>query len=307
MCRLYALLANEPTRVECSLVCSQNNLMRQSESDAEGVEHGHGWGVAEYADGRPIVEKQTWAAYHGEHFPRRVARIYAHAVVAHVRRATVGPPSLENTHPFRYGRFTFAHNGTIPEFDWVRHRMLAETEPLHRAAIRGETDSEHLFHYLLSCWSNGPQTDLPGTVREGLEQVVAWCHEAAPDKKVGLNVVLTDGRQLVASRLNRSLWYLERDGIVRCPVCQRPHVHHEPRTAYRAVELASEPITPDEPWRQLPEASVFGVDADYRLSLAPLRIPGDATRPGGVSRPARHAGSGQPTVALQLAAGLLGA
>ena len=47
MCRLYALRANEPTRVECSLVRSQNNLMRQSERDSEGLVHGHGWGVAE--------------------------------------------------------------------------------------------------------------------------------------------------------------------------------------------------------------------------------------------------------------------
>jgi glutamine amidotransferase len=48
MCRLYALSANEPTRVECGLVRSQNALMRQSQSDAEGKAHGHGWGVADY-------------------------------------------------------------------------------------------------------------------------------------------------------------------------------------------------------------------------------------------------------------------
>ncbi len=51
MCRLYALRANEPTRVECSLVRAQNALMAQSRADREGVMHGHGWGVADYADG----------------------------------------------------------------------------------------------------------------------------------------------------------------------------------------------------------------------------------------------------------------
>ncbi len=30
MCRLYALRASEPTRVECSLVRAQNALMEQS-------------------------------------------------------------------------------------------------------------------------------------------------------------------------------------------------------------------------------------------------------------------------------------
>jgi glutamine amidotransferase len=277
MCRLYALMANEPTRAECSLVRSQNSLMRQSEGDAEGVVHGHGWGVADYTDGGPVVEKQAWAAYHGEHFPTRAARVHARAVIAHVRRATVGQTSIENTHPFRHGRFTFAHNGTIPEFEQVRQRMLAETDPLHRAAIRGQTDSEHLFHYLLTRWSRGPQNDLPGTVRAGLERVLAWCHEIAPGNKVGLNIVLSDGRQMVASRLNRSLWYLCRDAIVRCPVCERPHVHHEPGAAYRAVEVASEPVTPDEPWRLLPDASVLGVDPEYRLRIESLRVPAQST------------------------------
>ncbi len=273
MCRLYALMANEPTRAECSLVRSQNSLMRQSEGDAEGVVHGHGWGVADYTGGAPSVEKQAWAAYHGEHFPRKAARVHAHAVVAHVRRASVGETSVDNTHPCRHGRCTFAHNGTIPEFGQVRQRMLAETDPLHRAAIRGQTDSEHLFHYLLTCWSRGAQDDLPGTVRAGLERVIAWCHEIAPGSRVGLNIVLSDGRQMVASRLNRSLWYLCRDAIVRCSVCGRAHVHHAPGAAYRAVEVASEPVTPEEPWRLLPEASVLGVDPDYRLRILSLRVP----------------------------------
>ena len=274
MCRLYALIANEPTRVECSLVRSQNSLMRQSESDAEGVEHAHGWGVADYTQGGPLLDKQAWAAYHGEHFPRKAARVYARAVIAHVRRATVGRTSIENTHPFRHGRFTFAHNGTIPDFDRVRQRMLAETDAVHRDAIRGETDSEHLFHYLLTLWSRGPQNDLPGTVRAGLERVLAWCHEIAPGKPVGLNIVLSDGEQMVASRFNRSLWYLCRDEFVRCcPDCGRPHVHHEPGAAYRAVEVASEPVTPGEPWRPLPEASVLGVDAGFGLRIVPLRVP----------------------------------
>ena len=34
MCRLYAMRANEPTRVECSLVHAQNALMQQSQGDA---------------------------------------------------------------------------------------------------------------------------------------------------------------------------------------------------------------------------------------------------------------------------------
>ena len=34
----------------------------------------------------------------------------------HVRRATMGGLTLENTHPFCLGNYSFGHNGTILEF-----------------------------------------------------------------------------------------------------------------------------------------------------------------------------------------------
>ncbi len=118
MCRLYRLQANEPTRVECSLVEAQNALMVQSRRDREGLVHGHGWGIADHSGGLPSVEKQASASRHGEHFRKAAARIYATTVVAHVRRATVGPPTIENAHPF--APWTLAlraqwHNSGVPK------------------------------------------------------------------------------------------------------------------------------------------------------------------------------------------------
>jgi predicted glutamine amidotransferase len=281
MCRLYALSANEPTRVECGLVRSQNALMRQSQGDAEGMAHGHGWGVADYPDGLPVIEKQTWSAFHGEHFAKKAARVYAHTVIAHIRRATVGPPSMENTHPFGHGRFIFAHNGTVPNFELVRQRMLEHIDPLHQAEIKGQTDSEHIFHFLLTQWSHGPQIDLLETVRLGLEQIVSWCREIDAEKAVGLNIILSDGESIVGSRLNRSLWFLERDEIIHCDICGRPHVHHEAKTAYRAVEVASEPVTPEDPWKTVPNATAYTVDPDYKLRIVPLRLPMISGQGGG--------------------------
>jgi glutamine amidotransferase len=77
----------------------------------------------------------------------------------------------------------------------------------------------------------------------------------------------------VGSRLNRSLWFLERDEIIHCDICGRPHVHHELKTAYRAVEVASEPVTPEDPWKAVPNAAIYTVDPDYRLRIVPLRLP----------------------------------
>jgi glutamine amidotransferase len=274
MCRLYAMRANEPTRVECSLVHAQNALMRQSAGDAEGLVHGHGWGIADFNNGTPFVQRQTWAAYHGEHFSRAAARTYGHTAIAHVRRATVGGQAIENTHPFQHGRWIFAHNGTIPRFLKVRDRMIAETDPLLRNAIHGSTDSEHLFYYLLSLHLRHPAAALVDVVAQGLRRVADWSLQVAPKRRAGLNVVLTDGQWLVGARLNRTLWHLERHSMQRCGVCGKYHVHHKADAQYRMVEFASEPLS-GENWRKVGEGVAFSVGPDLALSFS--KVP---DRPG---------------------------
>jgi glutamine amidotransferase len=275
MCRLYGLRATEPTRIECSLVKAQNALMAQSRRDREGLSHAHGWGVAEHPDGLPFVEKQAWAAYDGEHFEKTAARIYSRAAIAHVRRATVGRPCLENTHPFVHGIWLFAHNGTVPNFERVRERLLPELDELHHNEIQGTTDSEHIFRYLLTLRGRHPERPLIQILRYGIEEIVSWTTDVDPEARVSLNFLLTDGQSFVGSRLNRTLWYLERDGIVDCEVCGRPHVHHDPGQPYRAVEVASEPIT-HENWLQVPNGVVFAVDPDMRLRIEQMGVRGVA-------------------------------
>ena len=276
MCRLYAMHANEPTRVECGLVKAQNALMAQSQGDMEGMMHGHGWGVADYPDGVPVIEKQVWAAYHGEHFAKAAARVYGRTAVAHVRRATVGATSVENTHPFHNGRWIFAHNGTVPNFSRVRDLMLPAIDHFYLDEIRGTTDSEHIFYYLLTLWRNHPEEQLLRLVGKGLAQIVQWSRDVDPDARIGLNIVLTDGERLVGSRLGRTLWHLERERIFECAICGRPHVHHDAGENYRAVEIASEPIT-DENWQEMADGTVYEVDEDFYLLTRPLALPaGDA-------------------------------
>ena len=256
--------ASAPTRVECSLVEAQNALMRQSQMDSQGIVHGHGWGVADYRDGPPSVERQTWAAFHGEHFRKAAARVYANTVVAHVRHATIGGPALENTHPFQHGRWTFAHNGMIPNFPAVRDLMIGHIDPVLRNDINGVTDSEHIFYYILSRYVRHPERPLIETVREALVQVVHWTETVGMTDEFGLNIVLTDGEQLVGSCYGRTLWTLRRDSVTVCDVCGKTHVHLAPGQDYRAIEIASEPIT-DENWQQVPEGTVYAIDSNIYL------------------------------------------
>lgn len=275
MCRLYGLRANEPTKVECSLVHAQNALMVQSEEDLSGTSHGHGWGVATYEDHEPHVERQAWAAFHGEHFRRAAARVYAQTVLAHVRRATVGPPAMENTHPFADGRWALIHNGTVPGFGAIRPRMLAVMTPARRTRIGGATDSEHLFQLLLSLHDRQPAMPLTEILRAVAQRVRTWCREAAPDRKVGLNLILTDGIELAGTRWGRSLYHVERHDIYDCEICGFPHIRHDPATRYHAVVLASEPLT-HESWTEVPKGSVYSVTADMTLSVESLWQPAAA-------------------------------
>jgi glutamine amidotransferase len=248
-------------------VHSQNALIVQSREDMAGLEHAHGWGIATYIDHVPQVERMAWAAHHGEHFHRAAARVYSRTVIAHVRRATTGEVSLSNTHPFTHGRWTFAHNGTLPGFgDGVRTRLLDATSPGHRAAISGQTDSEHVFRFLLSAIDRRPQIDLCDVVATSISDILRWCRDTAPGQQVGLNVLLTDGEQMVGSRWGRSLSWVHRDRVLDCEICGFPHVDHDPLTDYRAVVVASEPLT-HERWRDVPERSVFVASPNTGLSV----------------------------------------
>lgn len=274
MCRLYGFRATEPTKVECTLVHAQNALMAQSRADLTGTSHAHGWGVAAYENRHPHIERRAWAAYHGEHFARAAARVYSGTVLAHVRRATVGSPGLSNTHPFTHEHWAFAHNGTVPHFDRVRSVLIDRMDPRHREAIGGETDSEHMFRYAMSLIDGAAGNSLVDVLRRIVKEIVDCCQLIDPEARIGLNLLITDGICLAGTRLGRTLYYVERDGIYDCEICGFPHIHHDPKRDYAALVVASEPIT-HEAWHEIPESSVWEVDATAELTIEPLGLDHD--------------------------------
>lgn len=265
MCRLYGFHANEATKVECTLVHAQNALLIQSRGDLRGVAHADGWGIACYSAQTLDVQRCATAAHADLQFSAAAERIFAETVVAHVRRATVGVPSVSNTHPFRYGRWVFAHNGTITGFDELRERLAHETKPFLQACRLGTTDSEQAFYWLLSRMVDAG-VDLSeweatvdrivDVVGEAVRELAARCDHAEKEPK--LNFLLTDGRCLVASRWGNTLYWVSRDGVHDCEICGIPHVHHQPQRAYRAVVVASEPIS-HEAWQPLANRGLLAV------------------------------------------------
>lgn len=270
MCRLYGFRANELTKVECSLVYAQNALLRQSASDQRGLSHSDGWGISYYEDGCPETERRDTAAHEDQLFSVAAERMYARTVLAHVRAATIGVHSLANTHPFVHERWSFAHNGTVRGFESLRPRLEREIDTDLLANRRGDTDSETAFYWLLArmrragvdlAKSSAGLETLVAILAEAITALDALCTAAEPQKPARLNFLLTNGTVMIASRWRNSLSWLTRHGVHDCEICGIPHIRHSTGKAYRAIVIASEPIT-HEHWLEVPEAGIVAVDAN---------------------------------------------
>ena len=274
MCRLYGFHATEPTKVECTLIHEQNSLLAQSRSDSRGVSHADGWGIAWYPNGEPEVERRAFAAYQDFHFSAAAERTFAKTVVAHIRKATVGNSSVKNTHPFRYARWIFAHNGTLTAFEKIRARMEGETRPKLLEHRHGDTDSELSFFWLLTRMAEAdidlesfsPDLSRLMTVMgRSVKQLARWCVEEEAEKP-RLNFLLTEGTVLVGSRWNHTLYWVSREGIHDCEICGIPHIHHQEHADYRARVVASEPVS-RESWEEIPNQHVLGIDQAMQVRV----------------------------------------
>ena len=126
-------------------------------------EHRDGWGIAVFDEngGGWQIEKGIACAGEDERFHRLAVGSHGEVLVSHVRQKTVGETSLANTHPFERGRWVFAHNGTVKDVAWLR----AQTSLERLAEVRGETDSELLFAWLLTCLDMAGVANAPRLAR----------------------------------------------------------------------------------------------------------------------------------------------
>lgn len=84
-------------------------------------------------------------------------------IIIHLRKRCVlenclestGPIGFENTHPFVYRDFIFAHNGELSNFDFERNseKLLPFIDNSLRKNIVGKTDSEQMFYLLLTFYN----------------------------------------------------------------------------------------------------------------------------------------------------------
>lgn len=270
MCRMLFIFAAEPTPAVEALVTAPMSLAKQSRRDRTGEHHLDGWGIGWYDAAGPRTVHGVLPACDDPKFAETAAAATSRIVIGHVRDASVGSVRAQNCHPFIHGPWMFCHNGTIEGFDRLRDSFDRETLPELAATRRGDTDSEHLFHWILSNLSregfalasggNGEtveRVDVDGLyaiVRESLRRLLGWCAAVDVAAPTGLNLFLTDGRIATAVRHGRTL---ER----RSTILSAGGATHE---------IASEPTDDVGPWSEVSDPSILTIDAHGHLLARPL-------------------------------------
>ena len=252
MCRLLGVIANKPVDLEFSLT----KFRKYASCNIDG------WGIGWYVDGKPEVFKEKISAQRSEQFPILSKEVCSRIIISHVRLGSRGVPSEHNSHPFKFGKWIFAHNGTVD-----REHLLSNLDEKYKREIRGETDSEVYFYWILQCIEES------GDVVEGIKKALKRVMEVDYS---GLNFLLSDGSSLYALRYSDkpskdySLYWLRRDpsesGVLE-------GVSHETKALIRskmlksekAVLICSEKLTKKEGWKAIELGTLLKIDSKLKV------------------------------------------
>ncbi len=257
MCRLFGLHAGrEPANATFWLLDAPVSLAEQSRRNPDGF----GLGTFE-PDGTVDVDKAPLAAYVAELYAREAREECSTTFIAHVRYASVGELTLENTHPFVLDGRIFGHNGIVGDLE----RVEAELGDL-RDELRGTTDSERLFALVTR-----RIRDHDGDVRAGVTDAVRWLAEHV--ELYSLNFVMTTPEELWALRYpeGNELWVLHHQPD-HSPLNEHGshgeiNVQMEAAGERPVVVVASETMDDDPRWRELHSGELLRVGPDLDVSV----------------------------------------
>jgi glutamine amidotransferase len=275
---LVAIHQSDPNLLRCQVARLDAHVAL---SDPDRLPDAYGFG--HYGGGSVLLGKRPTGASHALGLAELVGQLEAESLLVHARYATIGKAKDENTQPFRFRRWLFAHTGTVEAFDRVRPRLVAALPDFLRRNVMGETDSEHVFTWFLKLLKDGGRIDdldldagtaaraLAGTIR----QVDTWAREAGAQRPSRLDLVATNGRIMVAARRGGPLHYALLEGIVPCPLHGIDKATPEsdpqlrPHRKVKAVAFASRLRAPNG-FIEVPDGSVVAVSRTLQLSVSAI-------------------------------------
>ena len=279
MCRLFGFRSVIQSQVHSSLLEADNALGLQSN------EHPDGWGVAYYLLNSPHLIKSSKSALKDSLFKKVSGVVSSETVLAHIRKTTIGDNNILNTHPFQFGKWVFAHNGNISNFNEVKNDILARINPSFRRFILGETDSELIFYFILSHLHSEldlsdkmlPIHDLFDGLKDCLKELKKVAGSPAEKDNSGEDAtyytfLLTNGKAMVGYHGGKNLYYStyknkchERE---TCPsfsaecesATQTGYINH--------LIFSSEPLSGENIWIPLQKDQLVGVDTHMKLTIS---------------------------------------
>ena len=282
MCRLFGFRSVIHSQVHRSLLAADNALGVQSDA------HPDGWGVVYYVDGAPHVTRSPSTALSDQIFHRLSGVVASDTVLAHVRKATVGPINVLNCHPFQHGRWTMAHNGEIRHYARLRGELIDRITPRLRRFILGDTDSEVFFFLFLSHLSKAGPLAQRFTADEVLAALGATLREvrilcdtdparASIPPATGTNgdrslltIVVTDGSVLAAAQGGKELYYSTHK--TRCADRDEcPHLSPECEAVSATgfvnhFIVSSEPLLGENVWVAMGHGEMMALDWRMRIT-----------------------------------------
>jgi glutamine amidotransferase len=215
VCRHLAIAAGgplPPIELSAVLLDAPHALVTQVDHPRcqdPGVTNCDGWGVAWHVGGSWRQYRSIAPLSEDTAARRVVADVRSSAVLAAIRRASPGLALAETGNaPFVDGPWAFSLNGFVGGFadGPAAGPLRAALAPERRGALSGDTDTEVLFGLLLDRLDGG---DEPGAA---LAKVVGLALEAADGQVSRLNLLLTDGAGIWATRWNNSLFHRRLEG-----------------------------------------------------------------------------------------------
>ena len=260
MCRLFGLTAGTtPVRTTFWLLDAPDSLEVQSHRNADGA--GIGYFDAARA---PVLDKQPEPAFADQEFIREARQASSVTFVAHVRWATAGGRTVQNTHPFAMHGRIMAHNGGFGDLGLLEQQLGP-----YLALVQGDTDSERYFALIIQ------QTEAHGgDVGAGITAAARWIAGHLPLSS--LNTIVAAPGELWALRYpdQHALHILSRPaGTSRVEAGARgmhvrsatSSVHAPGLDSFASVVVASEELDGESGWRMLAPGELVHVGADLRL------------------------------------------
>ena len=200
MSRLVGFIGNRPDLGPRAL--SAERLVARLPGPDSG---GTSWGLGFYQAGEILLKRRPIDDRRELPLGDLVKDLRADVLVAHVRTPTVGALRTENTHPFRYRQWLFAHTGTIPAFTRLSGRLRDSLPQFLERDIRGDTDSEVLFHLFLSFLHDAGTLDRldtsPAQVRAALRSTFSVVEQLCAEegqKPAPANLLVACSEHIVA-------------------------------------------------------------------------------------------------------------